>query len=202
MPDSSISQWIAALKKGDALAAQQLWERYAEKLVALARQRLGRAPRTASDEEDIALSAFRSVCRAAANGRFSSLKDREELWWLLLRVTRHKILDQVRHGRADRRGGGYVFPLTDVQAAIGDEVVNPLEELISQEPSAEYLAILAEENARLLGLLRDDRLREVALRRLEGFTIEEIATHLNVSVRTVHRKLRLIEEQWMEEVVG
>ena len=105
MPESSITQWIAALKKGDVLVVQQLWEKYAERLVVLARRRLADSPRAVSDEEDIALSAFRTVCHAAANGRFSDLRNRDELWWLLLRVTRHKILDQIRRDRAEKRGG-------------------------------------------------------------------------------------------------
>ena len=199
MPESSITQWIAALKKGDVLVVQQLWEKYAERLVVLARRRLADSPRAVSDEEDIALSAFRTVCHAAANGRFSDLRNRDELWWLLLRVTQRKILDQTRYQRAEKRGGGRVYPLTDVQAACGGMAGNPLAELISREPSPEYLAILAESHDQLLKRLRDDRLREVALRRLEGYTTEEIAQRMKVSARTVQRKLRLIEAHWYDE---
>lgn len=199
MADSSISEWISALKEGDALAVEQLWGRYAEQLVASARQRLTDVPCTVLDEEDVALSVFRTVCHAAANGRFSNLGSRDELWWLLLRVTQRKILDQTRHQRAEKRGGGRVYPLTDVQAACGGMAGNPLAELISREPSPEYLAILAESHDQLLERLRDDRLREVALRRLEGYTTEEIAQRMRVSARTVQRKLRLIEAHWYDE---
>jgi DNA-directed RNA polymerase specialized sigma24 family protein len=48
--------------------------------------------------------------------------------------------------------------------------------------------------------LRDDRIREVAIRRMQGFTVAEIAEQMRISTRTVQRKLRLIEEQWLEEV--
>ena len=54
-------------------------------------------------------------------------------------------------------------------------------------------------NARLLGKLRDETLRQVALWRLEGFTTEEIADHLQCSVRSVARKLELIRRTWLSE---
>lgn len=200
MTDDSVTCWIAALKEKDSVAAQRLWERYAERLIELARQRLGDAPRTESDEEDVVLSVFHTVWRAAVNGRFLDLKTRDELWWLLLRVTRQKTLDKVRRDKAEKRGGGRIVPLSELQAAETSDMPGPLAELISREPSPEYLAILAEEHDRLLRRLRDDRLRQVAVRRLQGLAPEEIAQQMRISVRTVHRKLRLIEEQWFEEV--
>ncbi len=56
--EDSVTVWIASLKAGEADAAQQLWQRYFEALVRLARDRLRGAPRTVADyEEDAALSA-------------------------------------------------------------------------------------------------------------------------------------------------
>src|SRR5436853_5155366 len=65
MSDDSVSLWISQLTAGDAGAAQHLWERYFQRLVGLARKKLQDAPRRAADEEDVALSAFDSFCRAA-----------------------------------------------------------------------------------------------------------------------------------------
>ena len=76
----SVTAWIEQLKAGDAAAAAPLWQGYFRRLVGLARQRLGAAPRGAADEEDVALSAFASFCRAAAQGRFPRLDDRDHLW--------------------------------------------------------------------------------------------------------------------------
>src|SRR5262249_32221455 len=76
----SVTVWIEQLKAGDAAAAAPLWQGYFRRLVGLARQRLGAAPRGVADEEDVALSAFASFCRAAAQGRFPRLDDRDDLW--------------------------------------------------------------------------------------------------------------------------
>jgi DNA-binding NarL/FixJ family response regulator len=48
--EDSVTVWLAALKAGDADAAQKLWQRYFETLVRLARDRLRGAPRTVADE--------------------------------------------------------------------------------------------------------------------------------------------------------
>ena len=75
----SISDWLRQLKAGEADAAQKLWDRYSGELVRVARQRLGSSPRGAADEEDVALSVFRSIFRGAAEGRFDHISNRRTL---------------------------------------------------------------------------------------------------------------------------
>src|SRR5262245_18333436 len=65
----SVRHLLGQLKEGDQDAAQPLCERYFQRLVALERSLLEGAPRQAADEEDVALSAFDSFCRAAEQGR-------------------------------------------------------------------------------------------------------------------------------------
>src|SRR5207249_11665632 len=108
----SVTDWIASLKAGDADAAQKLWQRYFESLVRLARGRLRGAPRAMADEEDVALSAFDSFVRGAARGRYPRLDDREDLWRLLVVITERKALDQARHERQQKRGGGKVVGMS------------------------------------------------------------------------------------------
>jgi len=48
--------------------------------------------------------------------------------------------------------------------------------------------------------LSDDTLRSVATLRLEGYSNEEAAAKLDVSVRTVERKLRIIRQVWSAEL--
>jgi len=104
----SITVWIHRLQAGDPHAAQQLWERYFRRLVGLARQKLRGIRRGAADEEDVALSALDSFCRAAAQGRFPDLHDRQGLWPLLVAITARKAIKLIQHERRQKRGGGAV----------------------------------------------------------------------------------------------
>src|SRR4051794_40854797 len=52
--DGSVTTWIHALTKGDDDVAQHLWERYFQRMVDLARNKLRAASSRASDEEDVA----------------------------------------------------------------------------------------------------------------------------------------------------
>lgn len=75
----TITQWIDNLKEGDQQAAFDLFEQYFERLVRLARRKMSDVPRRVADEEDVALSAFASLCRGAEKGRFPILHDRDDL---------------------------------------------------------------------------------------------------------------------------
>src|SRR5262245_20229120 len=77
-------------------AARLLWQRYFEQLVQRARARLQATHRGAGDEEDVALSAFKSVCMGIAGGRFPDLCDRNDLWRVLVVVTARKAINHVR----------------------------------------------------------------------------------------------------------
>jgi DNA-directed RNA polymerase specialized sigma24 family protein len=186
----SVTRWLSQLRGGDADAAQPLWERYFGQLVALARTRLHDAPRRAADEEDVALSAFDSFCRAAAQGRFPHLDDRDDLWRLLLTITGRKALHLRRDEGRKKRGGG-------LDPRFGAE--DDLEQVVGQEPTPEFAAQVAEECRRLLDSLGDPTLRAVALWKMEGYSSEEIAARLDCVPRTVERKLRLIRDTWEGE---
>lgn len=200
VPDeNSVTVWITGLKQGDAEAVRQLWLRYSQSLVRVARQRLGAVSRTAADEEDVALSAFWSLCEVAREGKLDEVCNRDDLWWMLLAITRRKAVSQVRRETAQKRGG-WVQDLSLSQPGSPEGLQVPCYELISDEPTPEYVAMLQEEYERLLGCLRDDLLRSVAMLRIEGHTLPEIATKLGLSLRSVERKLRLIRSTWAAEL--
>src|SRR5262245_50606157 len=103
----SVTAWIDQLRATDRAAAQPLRQRYFQRLVGLARQKLRRRPRSAmAGAEDVALSAFDSFFRGAEQGRFPQLADRDDLWRLLFVITERKAIDLVKHENAIRRGGG------------------------------------------------------------------------------------------------
>jgi DNA-directed RNA polymerase specialized sigma24 family protein len=192
--EGSVTHWIGQLRAGNAAAAQPLWERYFYQLVHLARRKLGPGSRAAADEEDVALSAFDTFCRAVENQRFPQLADRDSLWQLLVVVTARKAMHLRRDARRQKRGGGHVL---DEQAAAG--AAAGLDQVIGTEPTADFAAQVAEECRRLLALLDDDELRLIAVRRMEGYSTEEIAGRLDCAPRTVERKLQRIRGLWSRE---
>jgi RNA polymerase sigma factor (sigma-70 family) len=198
--DGSVSRLIDGLVVGDEAAIQQLWERYFRRLVGLARRKLANAPRRAADEEDVALSAFDSFCRNAEQGKFPQLLDRDSLWRLLVVITTRKAAHQVRDEGRLKRGGGATVQ-TETTGSGDDPPI--LDELLSREPSPELAAIAAEEHQRLLAALGDDELadelRSVALWRMEGYSVKEIAERLDYAPRTVKRKLQKIRGIWVKE---
>jgi len=196
-PDESVSQWLGRLRDGDPAAAQQLWERYFQRLVGLARKRLQGLPRRSADEEDVALSAFDSFCRGAGDGRFPQLLDRDNLWRLLVTITARKAYQLVLREGRQKRGGHAVLDEAALagRGTSGSPEVG-LEELIDREPTPEFAAQLAEEYERLLASLPDAELRAVAQWKLEGYTNEEIGRKLGCALRSVERKLKVIRSLW------
>ncbi|MFH1300287.1 MAG: ECF-type sigma factor [Planctomycetota bacterium] len=199
--EETVTQWIDQLKTGDAQAAQKLWESYFLEMVEVARRKLRGAPRGMADEEDVALSAFKSFCLGAQNGRFSQITDRENLWPLLVAITSHKSVDLIRNENRQKRGGTGKSNGTS-EGHKRTSVPVDFEEIIQQQPSPEFAVQLAEELERLLDLLDktgDSTLRQVALRKMEGETTTGIAQNLGCARRTVERKLQLITRLWQED---
>jgi RNA polymerase sigma factor (sigma-70 family) len=198
--DDSVSEWLGQLKSGEAEAAQKLWDRYSQELIGLARRKLEHAPRSAADEEDVAQSVFTSICSAAAAGRIREVKTRDDLWWLLLAITKHKVVNHIRRETAQKRGGGQVRNEADLGGSGNGSTPFALDNILVQSPTPEFLLTLRDEFDRLLGLLRDDRFRSIAVSRVEGYTVPEIAEKLGISCRAVERKLQLIRAKWSQEL--
>lgn len=187
--DGSVTHWLRLLQGGDLAAAQHLWNRYFQRLVELAQGKLRHAPRRVADEEDVALSAFDSFCRGAAQGRFPQLRDRDNLWRLLVVITARKAAHLMRDQQRQKRASPTAQPAAEAELC----------QLIGTEPDPQFALQVAEELERLLAALGDQELRCVALRKMEGFTNEEVATELGCAPRTVERKLQLIRAIWEKE---
>jgi RNA polymerase sigma factor (sigma-70 family) len=187
--NGSVSGWVSQLQDGEVSAAQQLWERFFRRLVRLARTRL-RAAGMPGEEEDVALSAFNSFCQAAGQRRFPQLSNREDLWRLLVMLTARKVWRLRRLAQTQKRGGG---------VARSQDFELELDEVAGREPTPDFAAEVAEElQARLKGLKKAD-LVAVALRKLDGYTNDEIAEQLGCARSTVERQLRQIRSQWSKE---
>ena len=197
----SISEWLGRLKEGEAAAAQNLWNRYSEELLRVAKQRLGTSPRGIGDEEDLALSVFGSIFRGAAEGRFDHISTRDELWWLLLTITKRKTIDHIRRESAQKRHHQPDQPGRQPSAIRSDSAQISLNDLVSSNPTPDFLVALEEQYIRLLDKLRNDQLREIVVLRIEGYTVAEIAQKMSIGLRAVERKLQLIRTKWKRELL-
>ena len=199
---STVSQWIAQLKTGDAHAAQRLWETYFQRMVQLARQRLEGAPRRAADEEDVALSAFKSFCLGAQAGRFSKLMDADSLWPLLMAITANKSVDLIRENNRQKRGG--TGKGSDDSAKMSTHK-SSLSDLISREPTPEFAAQISDNLQHLLKVLDatgDPDLRRIAILKMDGYSNQDIAESVGCVRRSVERKLQLIAGLWEKDGVA
>lgn len=186
----SVSRLIPELMDGDRQAMQKLWQRYFQPLVQLARSRS--KPGRLAGSEDIALEAFLEFCkclaRPDAGQRFPRLQTREHVWKLLACFTIRTAFDHNRkHTRQEKIVRG--------ESALAD---GGFAHLASREAAPEFTTAVTE----LLDQLQDDSLRTVALRKMEGFTVPEIARKLDCSASTVERKLRAIRSLWKSAEKG
>ena len=195
METTSITLWLEKLAGGDQDATRRIWEQYYERLLHVARHRLGRSPRRVADEEDVVLSAFNSFCAGVAAGRFPHLRDRDDLWRLLLTITARKAVSLLRWQHCRRRGGRAVRGDSAFGKQASDRTAG-IDEVLGGEPTPELAAVMTEEFGRLIDLLDDASLRLIAVLKLEAYTNEEIARSLDCCVATVERKLARIRKTW------
>jgi len=193
---SPVSIWVSQLKEGDPHAAEQLWDTYFLRMVKVARCKLHGTPGRMADEEDVALSAFKSFCRGTRDGRFPQLEETEDPWPLLLALTTHKAIDLLRYERRVKRGGAgqHDAALTGAQEAAAVDI--GVSELLGREPDPQAAFQLAEACQNMLDRLSDTILRAIAQWKMEGYTTEEIAAKLGCTTRTIERKLQLIRRLW------
>jgi RNA polymerase sigma factor (sigma-70 family) len=195
--EDEVTVWLERLATGDEVAARQIWSRYIQQMLSFARQRLAAANRRVTDEEDLAVSAFHSLCQRVERGQFPDLKDRESLWKLLTTIIARKAMAEMRRNFSHKRGAGKVsgesvfFHVDASRTAIG------LDNIAGAEPTPEFAAEMIEQCSRLLNCLSDD-CRRIALYKLDGFSNDQIAEMLNMAPRTIERKLASIRGTWQE----
>lgn len=190
--ESDYTLWVGGLREGESKATVRLWNLYFERMMIVARRKLSSVNRAPRDEEDVALSAFRSFCLGMREGRFATGDEADNLWPLLVTLTINKAIDHVRHCGRKKRGGNP----DRLQNLRGPEL---LDRLASNEPAPELVAATAESFDRLIASLDesgDADLRTIAILRMDGETPEMIATELGCTVRTIQRKLKTIRAIW------
>jgi RNA polymerase sigma factor (sigma-70 family) len=196
----SVTRLIRRVKEGDRTAAQELLARYFRRLLGLARAKLRGKRLHGADEEDVVQSALVGFFLGAEKGQYTQLQDRDDLWHLLVTITVRKAQKFVKEQQRQKRCPGKEEHGTPSPGS-GDTVSKDqaLEQFADPHASPDIEVLANETIERLLERLGNSRLRTIAVWRWEGYTVEEIATMLGCSPRTVLRKLRLIRTIWDEE---
>ena len=187
--EAELEEWIAKLKSGEELAAEKIWQGYFQRVRALAEKKLGSLPQRDRDAEDVALSALNALCVGARDGKFQRLEDSNDLWQILAMITSRKAANAWRRQTNRLEVGESIFgnPLEKDSAGMNQVSDNRDQQEIEQT--------LSNVSAELLSGL-DDKQRQVAAYRLQGFSNDEIAEKMNVSIRSVERYLQMIRLQW------
>ena len=174
-------------RDGDEDAATVLFDRYVNRLVALARNRLSERMKRRVEPEDVVQSAYRSFFRKAGDQRYS-LEKRGDLWRLLAAITVSKVRGQVEFHTAKKRGV-YTEESHGKASTFG---VPP--EAVVRDPSPDDAAAVIEELNRVmqgLGTLQQ-RVLELALQNHET---PDICAEVYRSERTVRRILQQIRDE-------
>ncbi len=185
----SITTQIAKLKDGDEQAAQRIWEVFFARVRGLAAKKLGGASRRVADEEDVAISAIHAMYEGARDGRFDRLENRDDLWQILCMITARKAALHWRKQKSRKEVGESVIAQRNPDGDLG------IDQIVAGRPDENFLEALDGKGDELLGML-DDRLREVALMKLQGHTNQEIGDKLGRSVKSVERYLAAIRQSW------
>src|SRR5262245_32520379 len=186
MPDSpSEPSLLDALQAGDEDAARQLFDRYAEQLVLLARKRISQRLASRIDAEDIVQSVFRTFFHRAKQGKFH-LEEPDDICKLLARITAHKTFRQIAFHRRAKRDACQ-------ETAQGDDAQDLLMKLMMAEPSPEEATAFLDQLQHFLAKLADEERRILELR-MEGYNNVEIAQRLGISDRKIRRLMERVRE--------
>jgi RNA polymerase sigma-70 factor (ECF subfamily) len=184
MPDYADSRVLVdRCRAGDADAARQLFERYVDRLVAVARRRLSQPITSRVDPEDIVQSVFRTFFGRLKGGQFQ-LDQQNDLCKLLVRITVNKTLRQVAYQKAAKRDPGQ-----ETHADEGDR--ESVLQLLARDPAPEEaVAFLDQLEHFLLNLTPDER--RILEMRMQGYSNEEICNELGIYDRKIRRVLERI----------
>jgi RNA polymerase sigma-70 factor, ECF subfamily len=160
-------------------AGREVFGRFAQRLIALARLHLDARLRNKVDPEDVVQSVYKSFFL-----RYGDLPLEEDenggLWALLTMITLRKCADRARYYGAERRNISRETPDASSEAPA------PWREALGREPTPEQAAMLTETVEQLLvDLDASDRpLLELSL---QGFSTQEISEQLGRAERSVRR---------------
>ena len=179
---NSFAEFLAQLQSGDDAAARELFGRFANQLIVLARRHIDGGLRHKVEPEDVVQSAYKSFFFRYGAGKLAAV-NWNSLWGLLTLITVRKCAERAAYHRAERRDAAReVSPAADGEGA-------PWLEPFGREPTPIEAAMLSETLERLLASL-DEEERPILELSLQGYSTREISEMLGRAERTV----RLLRE--------
>lgn len=169
------------------LLANDIFNQYAERLLGVARTRLGARLREKVSEEDIVQSAFISFFRRQNEFQFSG-DDSDGLWGLLVIITVRKCTKWAAVFGTNKRS-------ISREVSMNDDLVDHrrMMELATDDPSPEEALLLTELVDRLMGQFGERQQMMISLR-MQGYELDEIANETQSSRRTVARVIAEAKE--------
>ncbi len=175
---------VTNYQAGSESAAKDLFDRYCERLLRLAKRRIGSRMASRFDPEDVVQSAFRTFFTRVKNDEFTFAEE-NDLFKLLVRLTVRKTLRRIQYHRAEKRN-----PETETgQPSDGSELFT---KIASQEPTAEVEVALIDEFEKFVEQLPELD-RQVLELKVQGFSTTEIAEKLKTYDRKVRRVIERLE---------
>jgi RNA polymerase sigma-70 factor (ECF subfamily) len=187
----SFHEFMERLHRGEA-TADEIFRRFAARLLALARGRFAGPLRHKVDAEDVVQSAYKSFFRRYGAGNLT-IDGWDGLWGLLALITVRKCAERVAYHRAERRDVA-----REASAPSGAEDRAPWEETLGREPTPQEAAVLSETVEQLLASLDPDE-RPILELSLQGYTTQEISQQLGAPERTVRRLRERIRKRLERE---
>jgi RNA polymerase sigma-70 factor (ECF subfamily) len=184
----SFDDLMVRLRAGDDAAAAALCERFAHRLLALARSRLDRLLRPKVDAEDVLQSVYRSFFRRQAAGDYQ-LESWDSLWGLLTVITLRKCGHRVRYFRSACRNVRREVDLPQDGAVEHD--------VVSRDPTPSEAARLAETLEQVMAELTEREQTMLALS-LQGESVAAIGDRVGRTERTVQRVLERVRRRLEE----
>lgn len=175
-PNDTFAALMARLRAGEDAAAREVFDKFAARLIGLARGQFNQLLSRKVDPEDVVQSAYKSFFVRHRAGKLE-VGDWEGLWHLLTLITLRKCADRAEYHKARRR---------DASREAGADRPDAWLAALDREPSPEEAVILAET---VENLFRDVSAHErpVLELSLQGYSVPEICERLGRAERTVRR---------------
>ena len=165
---------------------QDLWDKFYPRMKTAVRARVAAIDRAVASPSEVALSAFNSFVGRVQDGKFPEL-DADDTWPLLRQFAIWKANDHRKRFRAQKAGGDVNIHgqslANDGQAAAIDMAASdgptPSEDVETREVLDEWLQ-----------LLPDDSHRNVILMKLGGATTADIVDAMQLTQRTVQKRVQ------------